>query len=74
MSVRVRFPKLQELARERGYGLERRGNEILWWRNESPDRTYSSFGVADAWEDIMLDHSLRNPRPVDKSPPREKTR
>jgi hypothetical protein len=61
MAAGIRFVRLQTLARERGYGVGRRGREVLWWRNEDPDTTYTSSGVAEAWEDIILDHSSEKP-------------
>lgn len=56
MSVR-KMPDLESLARERGYGVGRRGRTVLWWRNRDKSRVYSSSGVSDAWEDIVLDSS-----------------
>jgi hypothetical protein len=61
MGAGIRFVRLQTLARERGYGVGRRGREVLWWRNEDPDTTCTSSGVAEAWEDIILDHSSEKP-------------
>jgi hypothetical protein len=61
MATGIRFVRLQELARERGYGVRRRGREVLWWRNELPDNSYTSSGVAEAWDDIILDHSSEKP-------------
>lgn len=61
MRVR-RFGYLQRLARERGYGVGRRGREVLWWRNHDPSVVYTSSGVNDALEDILLDSSSGKPR------------
>jgi hypothetical protein len=56
-----RFADLETLARERAYTVERRGDEILWWRNGEPERRYSSFGIGSASEDILLDCSSKKP-------------
>lgn len=56
MSAR-KFKGLQELARERGYGVCRLGRTVLWWRNVERTKVYSSSGVSDAWDDIVLDSS-----------------
>jgi hypothetical protein len=61
MAVGIRFARLQELARERGYGVGRLGREVLWWRNGERARVYTSSGVAEAWDDIVLDHSSEKP-------------
>jgi hypothetical protein len=67
MPTGIRFVRLQSLARERGYGVGRRGREVLWWRNEDPDTTYTSSGVAEARDDIILDHSSEKRRPRGKT-------
>lgn len=56
---KIRFGALQQLARERAYTLKRKGRLILWHRNDEPERVFSSSGVGGAWEDILLDFSLR---------------
>jgi len=59
MTKRRKFPHLQTLALERGYGLSREGRRVAWWRNEDPSRRHTSSCVSDAWEDIVLDHSSK---------------
>lgn len=56
MSAR-KFQDVQNLARERGYGVCRLGRAVLWWRNVERAKVYSSSGVSDAWDDIVLDSS-----------------
>lgn len=56
-----KFSGLEMLARERGYSLRREGRSVVWWRNEDPTRTYSSDGVGEAWDDIILDFSSEKP-------------
>jgi hypothetical protein len=56
MSAR-KFTEVQNLARERGYGVCRLGRVVLWWRNRGRAKVYSSSGVSDAWDDIVLDSS-----------------
>lgn len=60
MSAR-KFKELQELARERGYGVCRLGRTVLWWRNRERAKVYTSSGVSDAWDDIVLDSSSEKP-------------
>ena len=59
MEARRMFAQLQTLARERGYGVRRNNKDVLWWRNEDPGRVFTSSGVGDAWEDIVLDYSSK---------------
>ena len=56
-----KFSDLEGLARERGYSLRREGRSVVWWRNEDPSRTYSSDGVGEAWDAIILDFSSEKP-------------
>lgn len=67
MPTGIRFVRLQELARERGYGVCRLGRSVLWWRNRERARVYTSSGVAEAWDDIVLDHSSEKPHPRGKT-------
>jgi hypothetical protein len=57
--ARRRFVDLERLARERGYTLSRNGRTVFWRRNSGGDRIYSSTGVGDSWEDILLDASSK---------------
>lgn len=59
--ARRRFVDLERLARERGYTLSRNGRIVFWRRNSGCDRIYSSFGVGESWEDILLDCSSKKP-------------
>lgn len=59
MPAKRNFSSLGVMARELGYGVGRRGRDIFWWRNEDPDRMFSSSCIRDAWEDIILDHSSK---------------
>lgn len=59
MQKRPRWEALQTLARERAYTVRREGRQVRWWRNEEPDRVYTSFGVGSAIEDILLDSSSK---------------
>lgn len=60
MSAR-KFTGLQRIARERGYGVYRLGRTVLWWRNREKSKVYTSSGVSDAWDDIVLDSSSEKP-------------
>jgi hypothetical protein len=57
--MRINFKKLEQLARELGYSLDRHGREIRWKCNQTPDRSGVSFSISDATEDIKLDHQYR---------------
>ena len=50
--------KLETLARELGYSLERKNREVKWTRND--DKTCGvSIGIAEAYLDIILDYQQR---------------
>ena len=57
--MRNNFKKLEQLARELGYSLDRRRREIKWICNQTPERNGVSFSVSDAADDIRLDHQCR---------------
>jgi len=67
MATRRTFGDLEQLGRERGYGVSRRGRAVFWWRIPDPSRVYESSGVGDAWEDIILDCSSEKPDSVGAS-------
>lgn len=51
--------KLETLARETGYILERKGREVTWTRNDDKEIQGKSSCVADAYNDIKEDYELR---------------
>jgi len=56
---KVTRKKLEELARERGYTIERKGREIKWYRNNNKTKCGVSTGVTDAYVDIVEDYEDR---------------
>ena len=65
--ARRRFVDLERLARERGYTLSRNGRAVFWRRNSGCGRMYSSSGVCESWEDILLDASSKEVGPAGKT-------
>ena len=60
----MRLKKLETLARELGYTIERDGRKIKWYRNNDKTKYGVSEGVKDASEDIKLDYQdqIKTPR------------
>lgn len=51
--------KLEKLARETGYTLEREGRKVKWRRNDNKNVNGISDSISDAYEDISLDYHER---------------
>jgi hypothetical protein len=48
--------KLEKLARETGYTLEREGRKVKWRRNDNKNVNGISDSISEAYEDISLDY------------------
>lgn len=51
--------KLENLARELGYSVERKNREVKWIRNNNKKVYGISGSIQDAFEDISLDYKER---------------